>query len=272
MKDTFVLAGLGAFGAFVAMAKPLSSAMVIRLAYTAGLLNNIYVTLAPAKACELYGVTSSPFRNFLWERSGMINLNTYVAAWMLFAKEADVATAIGMGSLVSAIIVLQSSLNEQWKQFGGKSMPHYFLLFAAVGTTYLTVFADDANEEVRDLFIKLFVLMRVVHGVMFAIFPKNASEAYAGITVEDADLNDIQLMGTFSLGCGIFVGGIYMVDSLTNEQAFGLSFIPMLAWGVLNHFIFEKGSGEDNFQFAWMTLQLLVVGTLLVGAGEEAQD
>ena len=281
MKDLLVLAGLGAFGALIATTHPLSSEMVIFVANTISLIHNLYLTLAPSKACALYGLASTPFRNFILERCGMINLSLAVTAWMLFGRKvgaSDAVAAVGMGALVTAIVMTKSVLNEEWKPFGGKALPHYLLAFVSVGASYFCLFAgqedEGVNGEARDLFIKLLFFLRIAHGFMFSVFPEKVSQSYGGIDVSDGGgLHDVQMMGIFCLAYGIFVAAVYLEQlGLTKEQAFGWSYVPILVSGMVNHFVLEKGGeGEDNLKYAWMVLQLLVVGTLLVGGGEGAE-
>jgi len=276
MKDRLlVLAGLAAFGALIATTKPVSSAMVIRFANTISLVHNIYVTLAPSKAATLYGLESSPMRNWVLERCGMINLTTAVTAWMLFGRSADVVTAVGMGAFVTAIVMTKAVLNEEWKQFGGKGLPHILLTVFSVGTAFYCLFAYDANhadvdanynDELRDLFVAMFIIARLVHGFVFAVFPEKSSKSYGGLDVAPI-VHEIQMMGTFALANGIFMAGVYLDKvPLSNEQVFGWSYVPMLVSGVLHEFVLERGSGggDPNPKYLWMLLQLLVVGTLLV--------
>lgn len=260
-KDIPILAGLVAVGAAIAWQKPFEDALVAKVAFWLGMVNGAYVMLAPPKGAKLYGLQPTPRLLMTIEHIGTTTLSTHVLAYCLLDRETTLNKAIGICATINAVALLKMLLNEEpqklWMQPGPQIS--VFLISAAAAQACLM------EASYAEMASKIFALRGLVHGVIMTFLPAKAGEA---VNVPDSNkyaIESIRLLGVFVLDNGVFCACVLM--GMDYMQAYGYAWIPGMVYSFLGHSLLDhannKIGAKSIAKFFWMTLQVVIVGTLL---------
>ena len=194
---------------------------VAKVATAVSLLQGAVAWLDPESALKGYGISTSPVAELIMRRLGIVLIQMGILGVCLFFMNCSLQTTLGAASMVLAVEVVRSLLNNEQETIGFGLVPQLVILLQCSVVAYINLSnqgCTPATNKFNAIFVALIALT-------FAVIPKWVLEVGWGMTIDDDRIIGMASgFGYWCLAYAIYIAGlawdVEAIEALTWNRLF----------------------------------------------------